>query len=351
MFFGGAERVMSVLANEWAENGIESRILLANTEEGSVYPLAESISVVSCWADVRRAPVGQLAIIRAVRRQCKKWKPDVLLCFYNDLCALCAVAIRGMGIRLVYSVRNDPQRTNQRKIDKIYRKIVERRADCVVFQSNGAKRCYPEYVQRKSRVILNPMRTEGFPIHDFEKEDHTIVSVGRLVPQKNQKLLIKAFSRIQDEFPDYRLVIYGEGSLRCELTERIRELGLCGRVSLPGTVRDVQNRIRDSSLFVLTSDYEGIPNALMEALALGLPCISTDCSPGGARELIRDGVDGLIVACGDHEALAQAMGEMLRNRERAACMGRAALHIRERADSQKIAGEWLEAICRGWHVC
>jgi len=276
-----------------------------------------------------------------------EWKPDVLLCFYNDLCALCAAAIRGMGIRSVYSERNDPKRTNQRKIDKIYRKIVERRSDLVVFQSNGAKRCYPERVQKKSCVILNPMNTEGFPVHDFEKEDHMIVSVGRLEPQKNQKLLIRAFSQIKDEFPDHQLVIYGVGSLKDELTAQIRELDLCSRVSLPGTVRDVQERIRDSSLFVLTSDHEGIPNALMEAMALGLPCISTDCSPGGARELICDGVDGVIVACGDDKALAQAMRDLLRHRNKAASMGRAALRIRERAASKKIAKEWLDAICRG----
>lgn len=198
------------------------------------------------------------------------------------------MAITGLHIPLIYSERNDPNRVNQRKVDKIYRKIVEHRADEFVFQTTGAQKCYPKKVQKRSVVILNPLDVTGFPTHDFTVEKKEIVTVGRLEPQKNQKLLINAFSELAKDFPDYTLIIYGEGSLRNELENYIISKGLQSKVVLPGVKNNIQEYIKDASLFVLSSDYEGIPNALIEAMAIGLPCVSTDCSPGGARELIAD---------------------------------------------------------------
>ena len=344
MLYGGAERVTSILVNEWAKNDCETRILVTRTEKISKYPLAQNVEVVSCYEDIKKAKVGQLAIIRIIRETCKEWKPDVVISFYNDLCALASIAILGLHIPLIYSERNDPNRTNQRPIDQVYRKIVENRADKIVFQTNGAQACYPPKVQKKSVVILNPLDTSAFPTHDFSNEKKEIVSVGRLEPQKNQKLLIESFSMLAEELPDYNLVIYGEGSLRKELEAFVESKGLTNRVFLPGAKSGIQNYIKDASLFVLSSDYEGIPNALIEAMAIGLPCVSTDCSPGGARELIESEENGLIVECGNPKMLADAVKRMIVEKKEAKRMGTQARWVRSRVDKCKIADSWLGII-------
>ena len=344
MLYGGAERVTSILVNEWAKNDCETRILVTRTEKISKYPLAQNVEVVSCYEDIKKAKVGQLAIIRIIRETCKEWKPDVVISFYNDLCALASIAILGLHIPLIYSERNDPNRTNQRPIDQVYRKIVENRADKIVFQTKGAQACYPPKVQKKSVVILNPSDTSAFPTHDFSNEKKEIVSVGRLEPQKNQKLLIESFSMLAEELPDYNLVIYGEGSLRKELEAFVESKGLTNRVFLPGAKSGIQNYIKDASLFVLSSDYEGIPNALIEAMAIGLPCVSTDCSPGGARELIESEENGLIVECGNPKMLADAVKRMIVEKKEAKRMGTQARLVRSRVDKCKIADSWLGII-------
>lgn len=344
MLFGGAERVTSILTDEWGKRGHETKILVTRTEAISKYPLSDKVTLVSCYDNVSKAKIGQIAIIKKVREICKEWKPDVVISFYNDLCALSALAITGLHIPLIYSERNDPNKTNQRKSDQLYRKIVEHRADKIVFQTKGAQKCYSKSVQDKSVVILNPVDTAGYPIHDFTHEKKEIVTVGRLEPQKNQKLLIDAFSLIADELADYSLVVYGEGSLREELEAYIKEKRLQDRVFLPGAKSNIQDYIKDAALFVLSSDYEGIPNALIEAMAIGLPCVSTDCSPGGARELIESDENGLIVECGNPKMLADAVKRMIVEKKEAKRMGTQARLVRSRVDKCKIAESWLGII-------
>lgn len=346
--FGGAERVTSVLANEWVKQGVNVRILLVESDETSCYPLADNVELKSCRRETQIGQVKQGAIIRAIRKEAKEWKPDAVICFYNALCGLTAIALRGTRIPLIYSERNDPNRTNQRKIDKVYKAIVEHCAAKFVFQTTGAQKCYPKKVQDRSAVILNPLDTTGFPTHDFTSEKKEIVTVGRLEPQKNQKILIDAFSKFAKDFPDYKLTIYGEGSLRPELEQFIQSKGLQDRVILPGSKNRIQEHIKDAALFVLSSDYEGIPNALIEAMAIGLPCVSTDCSPGGARELINDGENGVIVDCGNSDALAKAMVLLLEDREKAQKMGINAKKICRRVDKELVCNRWLDFImdCR-----
>ena len=204
-------------------------------------------------------------------------------------------------------------------------------------------------MQKRSAVILSPLDVTGFPTHDFTVERKEIVTVGRLEPQKNQKLLINAFSELAKKIPDYTLVIYGEGSLRKELEKFIESKGLKDRIFLPGAKNNIQEYIKDASLFVLSSDYEGIPNALIEAMAIGLPCVSTDCSPGGARELITNGENGVIVECRNSNELATAMARLLTDRESAKKMGTNAKKIYTRVDKNLVCNRWLDLIrdCRG----
>lgn len=348
MNFGGAERVMSILSNAWCDKNCEVKILLTRTPAQSKYALNKNVELLSCYDRVKRAWIPHVVIMKSIRSLCKAWRPDVVISFYNDVAALTALATTGCHIPLIYSERNDPNRVNQRTVDKTYRRIVEQSARGFVFQTTGAQKCYPKKVQDRSAVILNPLDTTGFPTHDFTSEKKEIVTVGRLEPQKNQKILIDAFSKFAKDFPDYKLTIYGEGSLRPELEQFIQSKGLQDRVMLPGSKNRIQEHIKDAALFVLSSDYEGIPNALIEAMAIGLPCVSTDCSPGGARELINDGENGVIVDCGNSDALAKAMVLLLEDREKAQKMGINAKKICRRVDKELVCNRWLDFImdCR-----
>ena len=152
--------------------------------------------------------------------------------------------------------------------------------------------------------------------------------------------MIRAFKQIADRYPEYKLIIYGEGEKRAALTELICELGLENRVYLPGTEKSIFDKIKDASMFVFTSDFEGLPNALIEAMALGLPCISTKCSPGGAEELIKDGENGILVDCGDESQISAAMEALLSDKTKCEILGENAFKIRERVSVNEIVTQW-----------
>ena len=194
-------------------------------------------------------------------------------------------------------------------------KILYPLADGFVFQTKEAQEYFDKKIQKKSVIIPNPINEE-FICEPYNGErEKKIVTVGRLEEQKNHKMLIKAFSKLPEGLSEYKLIIYGEGSLRPELEKQIKELNLLGRVFLPGQVDDVKNRIYKAGLFVLSSNYEGMPNALMEAMALGVPCASTDCPCGGPRFLIKNEYNGLLYNVNNELELKLAINKIIGDEE------------------------------------
>ena len=171
------------------------------------------------------------------------------------------------------------------------------------------------------------------------------MSVGRLNKQKNYPLLLRSFKDLHSEYAEYKLVIYGDGPERQSLEALIKDLGLSEVVLLPGAINNVPEVIYNASLFVLPSDFEGMPNALMEAMALGLPCISTDCPCGGARELIENDKNGLLVPVGDEKSIVSAIRFMLNNPEKAKQMGMNAMKIRSTHSLDVISKLWYDYFC------
>ena len=205
--------------------------------------------------------------------------------------------------RRVMSERNDPSRKPAREFEDAKRSY--RRADHVVFQSERVKNLFEEKVRAKSTIIRNPISVTCFADPVPAKK---IVTVGRYTQQKNHDMLIRAFARFAGDHPGYTLHLYGEGELNGKLRALIDELGLAEKVFLEGFKDDIHQHIRDAKMFVLSSDYEGMSNALMEAMMMGLPCISTACT--GSDELLTDGQTGLLVPVGDEQAFAGAMGRL-----------------------------------------
>lgn len=194
------------------------------------------------------------------------------------------------------------------------------------------------------KIIPNAINKEFITAEYSGPRNKQIVSSGRLTEQKNHALLIKAFAGITAKYPAYKLVIYGDGPLRKDLELLASNLGIADKVSFPGYTTEIRKKIERSSLFVLSSDFEGMPNALMEAMALGVPCISTDCKGGGARFLIKNGTNGLLTPIGDVEALQAAMEKILSDQFFADNLSHNAHKLCETHSPEKIYAEWENLI-------
>ena len=324
---GGAERVVSLLADYFAKEGYQVKIItLWRAEEE--YELSPAVTRIN-MEELQRKRRGRIS--RAVGRlwdfrMCiRREKPDLVISFCNKANFRCAYAMLGMKIPLLVSVRNDP------KVDyKPYpfaTRRMERKAKGCVFQTSEAKSFFASDLQRKSRLIMNPVNPK------YLSEDNRwmdspgkryMITVGRLSEQKNQLLLLNAFCQIMIKFPDIHVKLYGTESnagYQQKLIEYCRENHMEERVHFMGESDRLEKELQTAALFVLPSDYEGLPNALMEAMAMGLPVIATDCPCGGPAELIRDGWSGILTPVGDVEKLSKAMEKLLTDRGLAAQMG------------------------------
>jgi len=342
---GGSERASANLSSALSRKANTKAFLFTGPALEGEYPLDTAVNRRCILSNSLRADV------KAMRKAFAEEQIDVAvgMGIFANIC-VCLAKCSRQATRVVVSERNAPKQDHLSRKSKLARYLLYPRADGFVFQTQEAKNFYAAHLRGRGVVIPNPLPVEQLPepYGDTTKKKN-IVSVGRMMPQKNQALLLDAFSMIAGEFPDYRLTIYGDGPLRKALEEKTSALGLEGRVFLPGYQSDVLEQIRSAALFVLPSDFEGMPNALIEAMALGLPCISTDCPCGGPRSLIENGKNGMLVPAGDADAMARAMRELLREPVRAAEIGRNALKIRDTLAASRIAEQWikyLEEACK-----
>lgn len=347
---GGAERVMSVLAGGLSRRGHE--VLMVNDfrdqSRWDCYPVAPGVRrLYLAEENAGNRGVKNVRRIMGLRRIARAEGPDVVLSFLGNPNQRMLLAMRGVGARKVVSVRNDPNREyGPGRLRRAWVNWLFRGADGVVFQTEEASRYFREDIRERSRVMPNPVDGAFYSAKRAENP-RDVVSVGRLASQKNYGLLIRAFARIASDCPGDNLVIYGEGDLRGELEGLARRLGLALRVFLPGSVEDVAGVLAGAKAFVLSSDYEGLPNALMEAMAVGLPCIATDCPCGGPRELIESGTSGILVPVGDEGALARSMKAVL---DDGGARERLAAGARERAaefETEGVIDRWEEFLTQG----
>ena len=209
----------------------------------------------------------------------------------------------------------------------------------MVFQTERVKKQFNNRIQENSIVIPNPI---SVPCVLNEKKEKRIVSAGRLTKQKNQEMLINAFSKAVKKHPEYKLYIYGEGELRDKLSDKISELGNDDKIFLPGNILDLHKEISDSEIFVLSSDYEGLSNALLEAMMMGFACISTNCA--GADEYIKTGENGIVVPVGNEDELEKAILFMMENDEKRTNMGLAAKESAKKFCSENVLEIWHSII-------
>lgn len=341
MTFGGAERVISILANHYAQKHWQVTIVTL-LKSGCDFPLHPSIRLLHL-GDSEKSRLQRLpAWLWGLRKVITQEKPDAVVSFAARINLLVLLAtLCKKRPHTVISERNDPMHDSRTSPVRLLTNIFYPSADCIVFQTQYALQCFPSRIGQKGQIIPNPV-TPHLPL--ATRKDNRIVSVGKLMPQKNHANLLRAFSSIASEFPDYTLHIYGDGPLRDDTQRLITQLHLEQRAFLEGWKADIPSEISSASFFVLSSNYEGLSNALMEAVAMGLPCVSTDCA--GAKDLIVDGISGTIVPVGDADALANALRIILSD---PAYAQQCALKAREHAQAfstERIIAQWEEVIER-----
>ena len=345
---GGAERITIYLAKYLQNRGIKTFIATGGKREVE-YECPEGVEryildEIEEKNIILRKGISLLRyqIVR-LRKFLIKNEIDTVLVMDIPVCIYALPACFCLGTKVIVSERNDPAHFAGKKITKWVSRILMRKANGYVFQTADAQKYYGSTVLGKSVIIPNPIFTEKMPDTPYEGiREKKIVSVGRLNKQKNQILLIDAFYLILKDFPEYKLYIWGEGAERTNIEGYIRKLGIEKSVFLPGVTENIYMEIYEASLFILPSDFEGMPNALIEAMALGIPCISTDCPCGGPRELIKNGKNGILVPINDKEALVNGIYSLLNNKEHATEIGYEAFKIREKLCYDTICNKWYE---------
>lgn len=341
---GGAERVMLELAQRFAGEGWRS-VLVTSYRAPDEYPVPESVLRLTLEEEMRihPSPAQNLARIGKLRRLCREYKPAALIAFMPAPCLRAVLAARGLPVKVLVSVRNQPEKEYAGRVMRFVGQHILPLADGCVFQTEDARRWFPERLQRKSTVIMNQV-AQGFFDEPPADTRRGIVAVGRLNEQKNHALLLRAYAALGDV--EDKLTIYGEGPLRPALEALARELGIADRVRLPGQSENVARDVKTAKLFVLPSDYEGMPNVLLEAMALGLPCIATDCPCGGPRAVIRSGENGVLIPVGDEKALRDAMRALLEDEDKRAALGRAARETAEDFRPEAVFARWRAYVNR-----
>lgn len=320
---GGAERVLLQLAKRFADNGWRSVVVTSFVDEWE-YPVPEGVERLS----IEQAQLDQsrlqrnLSRIKALRRLLREYRPAALISFMAEPNFRAVLASRFLPVKTIVSVRNDPEREYGGRLERIIGKWLLPLADGCVFQTEQAKNWFPKRLQRKSSVIMNQVDGRFFQV-EGRGETGCVMTAGRLTAQKNQALLIRAFAAIAGDVEE-ELRIYGEGELRRSLEALIADLGMEGRIKLMGASGDMPAALAGCKLFVLPSDFEGMPNALLEALAAGRCCVSTACPCGGPEAVIENGVNGMLVPVGEEKALSSAMLELLKDEEKRCALAAAA---------------------------
>lgn len=317
---GGSERVMSIVANKMQERGYEVEIICLN-EQIVFYPINEGIRITHVEVEARTKSLPKK--LWWFRKYIQKNQPDVVIAFMVSVYTVTLLALMGVDIPVISSVRNDPAYSNLRK--KITRKILLPRSAHVVVQTQQIKEFFSKNIQKMTTVIYNPVNERVFETsYDNDNVDdnenlklkvkgeeriNRIISVGRLYPQKDQKMMIEAFAKVSERFPGWKLVIFGEGPEREALESLVERLKVKDKVSLPGRSENIIDELNKSKIFCLSSVYEGMSNALVEAICVGLPIVTTKVS--GTEELIKNGENGFIVNIGDKESMAKALTKII----------------------------------------
>lgn len=337
---GGAERVVSVLAN----------YLILHGHKPFIFSIAGGPCGYALNHGVQYVPndtTHLYGIERIMQRtgflgsKMEEFQIEIALSFCTEANIYAIAASKKVGIPVVVSERNDPYRDPPSVVKRKLRDLIYPFADGYVFQTPKAKGYFSCAIQAKSTLLPNPIN-QNIPDPYFGPRKKNVVAVARLEPQKNIELLLKAFAVFAQSQQNYTLEIFGKGSLEETLRDVSMSLKIDDRVFFHGFSPSVFDKIKDAGMFVLSSNYEGLPNALLEAMALGLPSISTNCPVGAPEMLIKNSENGLLVEVDNVNELAEAMSSLAANDDYAAELGRKASSVRYLYAPDEVCPQWVD---------
>lgn len=338
VLYAGAGKILLFVAESCAKAGWEVTIVTFYDKQISSYCI-EGVRFINL--DIPAAGLmWRMKGIYMIRDAVKKVHPDIICAFISDVVCMTRLAAMGLKPAFIAAERGDPY-----TLPKKWMKLVKwayKHSDHCVFQLKGAQDFFDKSIKKNSTIIPNPYSTD-YNIEPYLGErKKTVVSVGRFVEQKGYDILIQSFRKFADSHPEYHLIIYGDGPLKEKLSKLADSLKLSEKVSFPGFIHDVTQTIRKDGIFVLSSRFEGIPNVLIEAMSVGVPTVSTNCSPGGPAFLTDGGRRGLLVPVDDVEKLADAMSTIADNKQKGYELSKLGLEILQDLDPEVIRKRWLE---------
>lgn len=333
MSSGGSERVLSVLVNNLCKD--HDVDLLCLRSHAVFYRLEPEVNVIFADDHCSGMACKYLWFRRVAAGK------DLVIAFMLPVYIFTLASLLFSKIPIVVSERNAPQAASLFR--KAARRLLVLRANRIVVQTESIKDYFPAKLKKKIEIIDNPISSAfNFASALHAEKTNLFITVGRLQKQKNQKLLIDAFCDFSKEFPDFRLDIYGEGELRDDLQRQIEKLGLETKVELKGRCEHLDKVMPRAKAFVMSSDYEGTSNAMLEAMYIGLPVISTRVS--GATELIRNDVNGYLVGLNDRKGLTDALKKIALSPDSGFAMGKAASDIEKLIRPERVIAKWKTLI-------
>ena len=344
---GGAERVVTTLANKFCSIYEVHIFTLIDTQP--FYPLHPEINITPCFTKIE--PSGNLLnalksnflIFRRLRSLLLKNRVELVVAFMTTANILAILAGKIIGIPVIISERNNPKKQDIAGYWKVLRLMTYPFADFLVVQTAEIRQYFTWKISKKRLHILpNPISPELTQNRiSGVKKQNIILSIGSLTKQKAQHVLVKAFALTKAE--NWQLVIVGEGPIRVKLEKLIQDLGIQGNVSLPGEIKDIYKMYSKSKIFAFSSLYEGFPNALIEAMHFGLPCISTNC-PTGPSELINDSKNGYLVPMNDEKAMAEKLSVLMNDENKRKSFGDKAIKTVEIFEIKNVVVQWKALI-------
>lgn len=349
---GGAERVIVNLAEYFYHIGYEVTIVTI-MRASSEYEVSDGIRRVLADLTPEETASDNVSFYRLknfrarIRKLQNIWKrlsPDVIVSFIKKNNFMALASAKPLGIPVIVSVRSAPEREYAGRGYAVLVRLLFAFADGVVLQTKDAMNYFPAYIRKKAVILPNSLNMAFLKERYKGERRNEIVTVGRIDSNKNQKLLVEAFLELAEEYPKWRCVLYGEGEGKTEIEQLIQTSSAGNRVILAGRQDNIQDKIYEASIFVLPSNCEGMPNALIEAMALGLAVVSTDCPCGGPKDLIENGENGLLVPVKDKEALKKALCQLIGSAKVRERLGQNAARIQERLHPDVVNAMWREYI-------
>lgn len=357
---GGTERVLVTLAHNFMKQGHEVFIVTTFKCDGE-YEVDERIPRIISGLDTSEETTGRIKnIIRRFEKLNRIWKeiaPDKIISFIgkNNFNALLTAG--RMGIPVSVAVRADPKMEYPGKLSRLLVKILYPKASHVILQTKDSFSFFSKRIIKKAIILKNPINPIFFDRKaiEFDDREKTIIAVGRVDENKNHKMLIDAFYRLAADYPEYKLVILGDGELRQSLLSTAYDYNnnlkdklndTRDRIFLPGLSNDVPSEVEKARLFVLCSDTEGVPNTILEAMAVGTPVISTDCPCGGPKEIIQDGINGYLVPVRNVEALEVKIRKAIdiANEDELKRISQESRKIAQNYREDAVSKEWLASL-------